>query len=376
MLFLKKKFLLTGFYFDGFHGSMMHICELANALNDMGFDVSIVVMNLTDKIYKYVMSKVDAKIYTLEDFDYSFYYDYVLAYHDPIITYLISKNLKYGKLAIGALSYFLNIEQPSLLAKYGYPLFVNSQEVKQFFQNKYNISSTVLVNSVPVEYLEFEKKVLENLRKILVVSNHVPKELLEASKILMKKGYRVDFRGDGFKYSPVNAGELLEYDVIITIGKTVQYALFLGIPVYNYDYFGGIGYINSSNIDNEEFYNFSGRSCRRKLSPEEIVEELEKGYDLVKKGYPELTLIAENRYNLKHNLVNIIKIMNSSGASLPDTVEWDLYSARCIDFCEALLLKNRKIKSLQKLTYLFYKIVNILSFGHLCRNIISNGVLR
>ena len=52
---------------------------------------------------------------------------------------------------------------------------------------------------------------------------------------------------------------LLKFDLILTIGKTVQYGLVLGIPVYNYDHFGGDGYITLQNIDFESNYGFTGK---------------------------------------------------------------------------------------------------------------------
>ena len=48
----------------------------------------------------------------------------------------------------------------------------------------------------------------------------------------------------------------------------------MGIPVYNYDIYGGSGYISLENIDKEEFYNFSGRSHCRKLNYDDIICEI------------------------------------------------------------------------------------------------------
>jgi hypothetical protein len=65
----------------------------------------------------------------------------------------------------------------------------------------------------------------------------------------------------GSEKPAITSAELLDhYDCVISIGKTVQYCLVQGIPVFLYDRFGGPGYLNESNYELAEYYNFSGRS--------------------------------------------------------------------------------------------------------------------
>jgi len=67
---------------------------------------------------------------------------------------------------------------------------------------------------------------------------------------------------------------LENYDLVITIGKTVNYCLALGVPVYCYDWFGGSGYLNPGNFAINKRHNFSGRDSFRKLSGEAIFREI------------------------------------------------------------------------------------------------------
>ncbi|EFQ83114.1 hypothetical protein HMPREF0063_12323 [Aeromicrobium marinum DSM 15272] len=78
--------------------------------------------------------------------------------------------------------------------------------------------------------------------RILVVSNHVTPEVEEAKALLRDKGLEVVHFGSGQdEYALVTAEVLDRFDVVVTIGKTVQYCLVAGRPVYVYDHFGGQG---------------------------------------------------------------------------------------------------------------------------------------
>ena len=99
-------------------------------------------------------------------------------------------------------------------------------------------------------------------------------------------------------YVDITPQILSKYDLIISIGKTVQYALGMGIPVYEYDYFGGNGYINKNNINEEAYYNFTGRPKCRRLSPQDIVHEIIDGYDEA----------VSNAFELKEIVWNVVQI--------------------------------------------------------------------
>lgn len=64
------------------------------------------------------------------------------------------------------------------------------------------------------------------------------------------------------------------FDAVLTIGKTVQYSLSMGIPCYIYDHFGGEGWLTPETFDREAFYNFSGRSTKRFVGGDLITDEL------------------------------------------------------------------------------------------------------
>lgn len=99
----------------------------------------------------------------------------------------------------------------------------------------------------------------------LIVSNHAPAELLEAVPESARVG-----TGNPVRMSP---RIISKHRAVVCNGKTVQYALRAGVPVYLYDQFGGCGWLTADNFKRAEWFNFSGRGFGRK-SVDEIRAEL------------------------------------------------------------------------------------------------------
>lgn len=118
---------------------------------------------------------------------------------------------------------------------------------------------------------------------------------------MLDKGIITVFHGIADNRGAITPEILSKYDVITTIGKTVQYALALGIPVYEYDHFGGDGYITKDNVNLEEMYNFSGRATRRKLTGAEICDEIITRYEFALQHVKYLMSYA-HRYSLSKNV--------------------------------------------------------------------------
>lgn len=69
----------------------------------------------------------------------------------------------------------------------------------------------------------------------------------------------------------------------------------MGIPVYCYDRFGGCGWITSTNIEEASKFNFSGRCTNRKLTVNEIVEEIKENYNIAKSNIDSNRKFAEKK---------------------------------------------------------------------------------
>lgn len=140
---------------------------------------------------------------------------------------------------------------------------------------------TVMPNFVPEPFArKLRGSLPEKPERIAVVSNHVPDEVLEACELMEQGGVAVTIFGMGHTYTRLNETTLLGFDLVITIGKTVQYGLSQGIPVFVYDRFGGPGYMHPVDIEAHAAQNFSGRSDPRSLSAEQICRELVDGYSV------------------------------------------------------------------------------------------------
>jgi hypothetical protein len=111
------------------------------------------------------------------------------------------------------------------------------------------------------------------------VSNHLPAELLDAVQGLRAKGAEVRAIGrfPGGEPRRTLLDDLEWADAVVSIGKTVQYAIVNGLPAYCYDHFGGSGWLSSDNFEKNADLNFSGRGFESK-GASQIVDELVHGY--------------------------------------------------------------------------------------------------
>lgn len=120
----------------------------------------------------------------------------------------------------------------------------------------------------------------EGLRSIMIVSNHPPGEVRDAAVLLRARGIAVSIWGAsgdvvGQRITPQ---ALIDADAVITIGKTVPYALRARRPVYVYDHFGGPGWLMPQNFAAARSRNFNGMCCERKIDGKQIAAEILEGF--------------------------------------------------------------------------------------------------
>lgn len=278
-----KNILFTVAFLNGYHGSVVHVYEWSKYLVSIGHSVYVICISYTNSIRK-LYEHSGIKVYNINEIGYKRSYDIVFAYHFPIITYLLSFELiDCRKLVLGSLSPFEPLESLPLFWEHSSLITVVSQEVLQKIQRTIKVPDKqikVLENSVPDDFIVFPKKLNEDKYfNIGVISNHVPNELRRIQDYLPAT-VKVTYLGSSEKdCSLVNPQTLNKFDVIVSIGKTVNYALCMGIPIFEYDYFGGCGYISKRNFDLELMTNFSGRASRRHCPPPELAKEILTGYE-------------------------------------------------------------------------------------------------
>lgn len=197
-------------------------------------------------------------------------------------------------------------------------LFNSPETMKSIVETKvfdgYKDKLLVLGNPAPEEYfVEDQKPAKDSLKNILVVSNHVPAELSGALKLLKNKKVTVTVAGVSHEregsYQRVTPELIQSADVVVSIGKTVQYALASMVPVYCYDHFGGPGYLNNKNFKLARDRNFSGRGFSKK-SKHQIVKELTDEFLHAQADINSLSKRYAADFSLNKKMIEIISNVN------------------------------------------------------------------
>ena len=307
----------------GINGSTMVTLELATTLNQLGAKTTVYTCdydNPAKKIFEnqniQVVTSDDNPKFKLNDFDYVWV-------HSQILPTSLIKGLSRKKLSDYPCFIFLHMsgmdwipdEKPwiyNLENKLSSLSLFISEEVKQV--NLPFLDSDIPVgffrNPAPLVYCNRDKIPSSSIKKLLIVSSHPPKEVIEAKEILTKKHkITVTLLGEGQEKYELFSKQLLEqYDAVLTIAKTVPYCLISGTPVYIYDTFGGgPGWLNKDNFKKAKIRNFSGYQNYNYPNYEGGVFHYKKAEDIVEEiinGYQEsLVFHAKNKEKFYNEFV-------------------------------------------------------------------------
>lgn len=298
---------MTNLYFDKYTGSELHILEMARLFEKRGYEVTIAVFQKAYPLLEMVgtINVVDVLNEELNEQDL----DIIFVQHYPVLDFLCCKyKLSYKKLVVSKLSVISELEYlPSCTSEADLILCVSQECANEVYKETgHDTRVRVFNNSVTEEFfnaIDIDEKKTQ-LKKIAVISNHVPQELLDLASLLDKE-YTIDYIGLGYSPTLVDASLLKQYDLVITIGRTVQQCFALGIPVYVYDYFGGPGYIDDDNFSIAEENNFSGRGGFRQKSSLELKEDILKNYENNYQNLNKLHNIAREKYSYDKNFEGI-----------------------------------------------------------------------
>lgn len=288
-MFKNKKILITQNSLRQFAGSEIVVLELAHWLQQKGAKVIVFTWIYDGQIVEEFQNR---KIHvTTDENDDAFNadFDYIWVHHQVLPEKLIRRlsNL-HAKFIFNHMSFLpeLYIEQPYI---YGLEknissmnLFV-SPEVEDFIRGTCldlgsSAMSCLFQNPAPTAFTKMNYKQKEKAKNILVISNHIPDEVRDALKLLELSGVKTSLIGQSSQNSSlIDAKTISKYDIVISIGKTVQYCLVSGVPVYVYDKYGGCGFLNGDNLKIAEYHNFSGRGFQTK-SAETIANEIINNY--------------------------------------------------------------------------------------------------
>jgi hypothetical protein len=113
--------------------------------------------------------------------------------------------------------------------------------------------------------------------RVAVISNHLSRELMDALDVLEAAGVvEVEYFGLQRQSVVVDGSLMTQYDLIITIGRSVLLAAACGLPCIMADIHGSDGLLTVDNLDLVRTVNFSGRLEKHPITKTHLLEEIDK----------------------------------------------------------------------------------------------------
>lgn len=309
-----KKILLTNFSFKNYSGSEIDTMTIADFFIKEGYRVDIFTLEKGEPLINHCNKKI--RIITLNEKKLLYKeYNVIWSHHYPLLDYILfEEQIKSDFIFYMSLSAFEPYEVPPEYCNELSLIGAISEEVKNKLIEEGCDKEKIHLfpNYAPSKYFNNKINKVKEIKKICVVSNHVPDELIQLKNMAQKESIEVDIYGKEYVYKYVDDNLLNEYDVIISIGKTVYYSLAIGKLVYCYDYFGGYGYINKNNIEKAYEYNFSGRGFGKKMTGEEILNDIKVNYNKVQKDLNILKKFVKKEFDLELNIRNVLSKMKKN----------------------------------------------------------------
>ncbi|GLU26087.1 hypothetical protein [Brucella sp. NBRC 12950] len=304
------KILVLTNHLSAFGGSEIVAVEVADVFSRIGCDVSIYSAYINNPIRSY-MDEVGLKYGAIEECPNPETFDIIWSQHH-LLPYLLAKygteSVRSVFLVNASLSPYEPLEIPGAIAEVADIIVANSPETAERLTGLGISGDKVLVfyNSAP-EIFDITRESAPELRRALIISNHMPDEVAGAATILRERGLTVDHIGLPFQQKRITPEIITSYDSVIAIGKSVQYSILCETPIYIYDRFGGPGWLNEANFLEAEEYNFSGRCCRRQILPQEIANELLYGYPEATLSIRAVKRAHSEKYHLQKYLLQVIE---------------------------------------------------------------------
>lgn len=277
-------------------GSELVAIELAEELISRGVRVALAAA-VVDRSFLEAIFGPDIKVYTVDERLDLDAFDLVYAQHS-VFQIVLDGALKSGFSCVrpflvwNHLSPIEPLERPGpfVEARFADLVLANSPETADSLV-QYGIpfdTARLWPNPAPAAFADVARTPPKSAR-VLIVSNHPTTEIVQAQEQLMALGAQVRWIGRGEDRTRVMPDHLAEADVVLTIGKTVQYALRAGRPVYCYGPHGGPGWLDADTHEASRLKNFSGRSHPSRKTGDQIASEilngLESGIEEVRPAY-------------------------------------------------------------------------------------------
>jgi hypothetical protein len=313
-----KTALITCHQLVNFAGSECMVLDIANELLRQNINVTVATFQLGYPIQEnFEKDKVNV-VNVLNEQLINKKYDYLICFHNIVFSYLLKEGVIADKRCFFSLGPNEPLERPMSYHYLFNFAYFNSEECLNIYNDRRlidKVKKEVFLNSVPRNFINSKYGIKKNkISKVAIISNHPPEEVLNLPKAMNSEGIEFVFigRSHNSKHIYVTDEIIAGFDVVVTIGRSVQYCLSLGIPVFCYDRFGGPGYINLTNINASEEYNFSGRSAPLKYQYQELFNRIITGYESTVDDLDGLKVIAKQKYSLEKNLNKVIECLDKN----------------------------------------------------------------
>lgn len=305
------KFLVLNYMIYQYSGSEINALQICEELIRQGHEADIGALvigsQMADEVRRHGIKLID-----LNQIAEPLNYDVIWAHHSPVLAHvLFNTNISDCRILFSSLSWLAPLEAPPTFHQ-DIHQFLSYSEINTAAMIENGVSANNIVlftNYAPKSFYQPVPANLPELKNIAIVSNHVPKELVDFSNLASENGITVKIIGLESQPTYVTKDVLNEFDLVITIGKTVFYCFAMGKPVYVYDHFGGPGYINRRNFQNNENNNYSGNGGYPKKSAEELFLDIVRNFE---KNFIELQFLQElcrKHYDLEKNLSRVLGII-------------------------------------------------------------------
>lgn len=266
----------------------MVLCELAEALIDRGMQVTVLCNAQADLVAAPLVARGvrvtdDPDNITLAKFDLVYCQHQLVSLLIPgAIAALLARPDRLPVFVYNHLSPFEAFETPGPFVEAALAdiILCNSDETRaqlDLYDAPFD-DAVLFPNPAPDRFLCDNPVPQGRLTRLLAVSNHMPEEVSAALALLEQDGITVTRIGRKYDHRRLTPADIAGHDAVLTIGKTVQYALAGRRAVFCYDKFAGPGWITAANFAAAAKANFSGRSDTRPRSPEQLAQELIAGF--------------------------------------------------------------------------------------------------
>lgn len=311
--------LITNLNINSRTGSELHTLELARQLKRKGYDVTCFCLCAAYPLLRqFELENIEVLSLGEED-KLKSHYDLFIAQHKLASEYVYSlPKMSFSSIFISILGVVTEQEGLPFFTEKASGIFAVSKEVKNHI-SQFAKRETMKLPPIHVFPNYFTNKYSrhhcisnEKVKSVCCISNHPAKEELEAFELLKSHGIKTVIYGYQTRSVEITPDLLSEHDVVISIGRTAQECMSMGIPYYCYDHFGGPGYITLENFEHNAAYNFSGRPEKNTLTGHELCEDIIKGYESARQETDAVKALCEKYFNLESLFQDALDFINEN----------------------------------------------------------------